>query len=111
MSVIVNRITAFVSTAVILAALSICAGPSAWAADRKVEQRAMPSYPEMAKKMKISGVVKVALTVAADGHVASAKAQSGNMMLVLAAEQAGLKYKFAPGDESTEIIEIHFVIE
>src|SRR6266568_4533005 len=59
--------------------------PTARADERKVEKRSAPAYPEMARKMHVASVVKITLTVAPDGSVVSAKAQSGNLMLVPAA--------------------------
>lgn len=76
---------------------------------RRVERRVPPAYPEMAKKMHIGGVVKLVINIAADGNVISAKAQSGNLMLVPAAEDAAKHWKFAPaGAPSTEVVDIRF---
>jgi TonB family protein len=82
---------------------------SALAEDRKVEHRVPPVYPELAKRMKISGVVKVAVTVAADGSVLKAQAQGGNRMLAPAAEDAVRRWKFATGTgEATMEVDVNF---
>ncbi len=82
---------------------------SALAEDRKVEHRVPPVYPELAKRMKISGVVKVSVTVAADGSVLKAQALGGNRMLAPAAEDAVKRWKFASGpSESTVEVDVNF---
>jgi TonB family protein len=81
----------------------------AHADDRHVEKRVAPVYPEIAKRMRISGVVHVEATVAADGSVTAAKATTGNKMLSPAAEDAVKRWKFVPGDgQSTVGIDINF---
>jgi len=79
--------------------------------DRPVKQRVAPTYPELAKRMRICGVVKVAATVAPDGSVSATKTVSGNRMLSDAAEQAVHKWKFASAsEESTVEVEINFAL-
>ena len=80
---------------VLFLALSL---PSRAADDRAVKQRVPPVYPEIAKRLKIAGEVKVNATVDADGKVTDAKATSGNGSLTFAAEEAVRKWKFVPGD-------------
>lgn len=82
---------------------------SALAEDRKVEHRVPPVYPELAKRMKISGVVKVSVTVSADGSVVKAQALGGNRMLAPAAEDAVRRWKFASGSgQSTVEVDVNF---
>ena len=66
--------------------------------DRAVKTRVAPAYPELAKRMKITGAVKLEATVDADGKVTAVKTVEGNRMLSQAAEDAVHKWKFAPGD-------------
>ena len=83
--------------------------PSARAADRKIENRISPVYPELARRMHVSGLVKVMTTVAPDGSVLSVKATTGNRMLAPAAEEAVKRWKFAPAtEESTMDIDVNF---
>jgi TonB family protein len=70
---------------------------------RKVLTRVAPAYPEMAKRMHVSGEVHVDATVSADGHVEKAKATSGHPMLALAAQDAVARWKFAPGSETSVV--------
>ena len=77
--------------------------------DRPVKQRVSPAYPELAKRMHVSGVVRISATVAPDGSVTATKTVSGNHMLAAAAEDAVHKWKFVPAsDQSTVEVEINF---
>jgi TonB family protein len=66
-------------------------------------------YPELARKMRISGKVKIELMIAADGHVKSARAVGGHPVLVQSCLDSVKDWKFesAP-EESTQIIEFNF---
>ena len=55
-----------------------------------------PPYPEMARQMKIQGVVSVQVLVDETGKVVSAKAVSGNPFLVRDAQKAALQARFNP---------------
>jgi outer membrane biosynthesis protein TonB len=59
--------------------------------------------------MKVEGVVNVEATIDADGKVKTAKAVSGNALLVPAAEDAVLKWRFESGSAtSKEKIDVNF---
>ena len=85
--------------------------PQAWGqeTERQTKTRVAPVYPELARKMKITGVVKVRLTVSANGSVKSASLVGGHPVLANAALDAVKKWHFevAP-QESTEIVEFRF---
>jgi TonB family protein len=66
--------------------------------DRAVKSRVAPVYPEIAKRMHITGEVKLEATVDAQGKVKDLKPVSGNHMLEIAAEDAVRQWKFAAGD-------------
>ena len=77
--------------------------------ERKVASRVAPSYPELAKKMHIRGVVRVEAVVKANGTVKSTRVLGGNPVLVDAAIEAVGKWKFEPGQsETTEIVQLTF---
>ena len=57
--------------------------------------------------MKLGGTVKVVAVVAADGNVKSVEPMGGSPVLLKAAEDAVAKWKFAPGSESKETVELH----
>ncbi len=85
--------------------------PSAWGQEtlRKTKSRVSPVYPELAKRMNITGVVKVRLTVAANGAVKDVKLVGGHPVLANAALDAVRKWRFEAGpEESSEIVEFHF---
>ena len=75
---------------------------------RKIVTRTAPAYPEVARKMNLAGTVKVIAVVAANGNVKSVEPVGGSPVLLKAAEDAVSRWKFAPGGESRENVEIHF---
>lgn len=88
----------------LLLALLLLPGFFGRAADeRGVKTRVAPVYPELAKRMHISGAVKVKATVDADGKVTDVKAVSGNSILVNAAEDAVRKWRFVAGEGTTTV--------
>ncbi len=83
--------------------------PPATDSGRKVLRSATPSYPEMAKKMRLAGTVKVTATVSADGSVKLVEPIGGSPVLIMSAKDAVYKWRFVPASgETKEIIEIHF---
>ncbi len=52
--------------------------------------------------------MKVIAVVGADGEVKSVEPMGGSPVLLKAAQDAVSKWKFAPGAESKEIVELHF---
>lgn len=85
--------------------------PAGAAGDRAVKSKVPAVYPELAKRLKITGVVKVEATVDSDGKVTAAKTLSGNSALLNAAEDAVKKWKFAPGDGTTTVdVDVNFTI-
>jgi TonB family protein len=77
-------------------------------AHRPVKEKVSPAYPELAKRMNVSGTVKVEVAVAANGAVKSAKAIGGHPLLIDAAVSAAKKFRYEPGSESTETIAFNF---
>jgi TonB family protein len=76
---------------------------------RQVKSRMSPVYPEIAKRMRVSGMVKLEAAVDAQGKVTEVKEVSGNHTLAVAAKEALLHWKFAPADADTnETVEINF---
>ena len=99
----------FCAWALLLFTFACCATVAAHAEDRKPEKRVSPVYPELAKRMRIGGVVRVAATIAPDGSVTIARATNGNKLLATAAEDAVKKWKFNPGAaEDTVNVDINF---
>ena len=94
-----------------LAAIAALALPARAADDRAVKLRVPPVYPEIAKRMRIGGEVRLEATVDAQGKVKDVKLVSGNHMLEIAAEDAVRQWKFAPGDGDTVVtVSVNFAL-
>jgi TonB family protein len=82
------------------------------AEDRAVKQRVPAAYPEIAKRMRIEGVVKMSVTVDAEGRVLDVKTIAGNHTLSIAAEDAVRKWKFETGTGvSTVEVSMNFALQ
>ena len=77
-------------------------------AARKLKSKVAPQYPELAKKMNVSGAVKLELIVGANGQVKSVKPLGGHPLLIDAAQNAVKQWRYEPGSEGTEVVEIRF---
>lgn len=75
---------------------------------RKVIRKIQPVYPDEAKRMSLSGTVKVVAVVGSDGNVKKIEPLGGSPILVQAAQNAISRWKYAPGSESKENVELHF---
>jgi TonB family protein len=77
--------------------------------DRKVKYRVEPQYPELARKLGLSGLVRIDLVVAANGNVKDTKVIGGHPILVNAAVDAVKKWKFeSASSESIKAVEFKF---
>jgi TonB family protein len=93
-----------------LTGLVVAQDVSTSSSGRKVTARVVPTYPELAKKMHIQGVVKVEAIVRANGSVKSTRVLGGNPVLIDAATDAVSKWKFEPQqNETTEVVQLTFV--
>lgn len=76
---------------------------------RKVKTRVEPIYPEIAKRMGLTGTVRLQVVVAANGTVKETKVIGGHPILVNAAVDAVKKWRFeAAGAETSGMLEIKF---
>lgn len=76
---------------------------------RKVRSRVYPEYPDIARRMSLTGVVKLEVVVSPNGSVKDTKVIGGHPILVTAALDAVKKWKFDPsGAETTETVEFKF---
>jgi TonB family protein len=76
---------------------------------RRVRLRTVPEYPSLAKKLRVSGKVKIEATVTADGHVTNTRVIGGSPLLVDSAVEAVKRWRFeAAPKETTEIVEFEF---
>lgn len=76
---------------------------------RKVVNKAVPVYPELARRMNLEGAVKLRVTVAPNGTVKFVETLGGSPLLVSAAENAIYKWRWIPAkEESKELVEMRF---
>jgi TonB family protein len=84
----------------------------AWGKDeitRKVKNKVAPVYPELARRMNLTGVVRIQVTVSAKGEIKTTKLVGGHPVLASAALDAVKKWRFETGPEdSTGIVEFRF---
>jgi TonB family protein len=77
--------------------------------NRRAKNKVPPLYPELARKMNISGTVKIEVTVATNGTVKEARVVGGHPVLANSALEAAKKWRFEPAPaESTGVIEFKF---
>ena len=90
-------------------AVTAAQSSSAPTSDRKVTARVAPAYPELARRMRLQGVVKIEAVVKPNGTVKSTRVLGGNPVLVDAAAEAVTKWRFEAGpSETTEIVQLTF---
>jgi TonB family protein len=76
---------------------------------RRAKTRVAPVYPDLARKMNITGTVKIQVVVAANGAVKDAKVLGGHPVLAGAALDAVRKWRFEPAAvESSGVVELKF---
>jgi len=76
---------------------------------RKAKVRTTPVLSDLARRMNITGKVKIEVVIAPDGHVKSSRALGGHPVLVQPCLDAVKDWKFEPAaEESTQLIEFDF---
>jgi TonB family protein len=76
---------------------------------RRAKTKVQPVYPDLARKMNLTGSVKVEVVVATNGTVKSAKVVGGHPVLASAALEAVKKWKFEPAAvETTGVVDFKF---
>jgi TonB family protein len=76
---------------------------------RKVKTKVAPAYPELARRMNVTGKVKIEVIIAPDGHVKSTRAIGGHPLLVQSCQDAVKEWKFLPAaEETTQVVEFDF---
>jgi TonB family protein len=76
---------------------------------RKIKSKVAPVYPDLARKMSITGTVRMKVVVSPNGTMKDAKVVGGHPILVNAAMDAIKKWKFEPAtSETTETVEFTF---
>jgi len=78
-------------------------------AKRKIVSNMPPVYPELARKMQISGTVRVEAVITPNGKVKFTQVVGGSPVLAKAAVDAIEKWRWAPAPQETkELIELSF---
>ena len=76
---------------------------------RKVKSKTSPAYPELARRMNVSGKVKIEVIITPDGHIRSTRVLGGHPLLVQACQDSVKEWKFFPSpEETTQIVEFDF---
>ena len=76
---------------------------------RKAKTKIAPSVPELARRMNITGKVKIEVVIAPDGHVKTSRAVGGHPVLVQSCLDAVKDWKFEPApEETTQMVEFDF---
>lgn len=99
------------SARLLLAGALIACANTALAAPthRAIVSRVTPAYPELARRMHVTGKVVLLVTIQPDGKVSATKVESGHALLVPSAQDAVSHWRFAPAPETSESeIEVNF---
>jgi len=98
-----------VGVATIAFAASVAGGQQAEEGKRKTKSKVNPVYPDLARRMNISGKVKIEVVIAPDGRVKTARAVGGHPVLVQPCLEAVKDWRFeAAPEETTQLIEFTF---
>ncbi len=78
-------------------------------AKRQAKHLVTPNVSDLAKRLNLSGTVRIEVLIGTDGTVKRTRVIGGNPVLAMDAEQAAQKSTFLPGpSETTEVIEFKF---
>lgn len=76
---------------------------------RRAKAKVAPAYPDLARKMAITGTVRVQIVVAPNGTVKDAKVVGGHPLLANAALDAVKKWRFEPAVvETSGVVDFKF---
>lgn len=104
-----KKLIAAVAVTLFAGSLAFAQQTSVEEGKRKVKTKVVPSMPELARRMNITGKVRVEVVIAPDGHVKSSRALGGNPVLVQSCLESVKEWKFEPApEESTQVVEFDF---
>jgi len=76
---------------------------------RPVRHLVTPMYPDLARKLNLTGTARIEVTIGPDGSVKHTRVLGGHPVLAVEAERAAEKSTFEPAaSESVEVIEFKF---
>src|SRR5262249_24716209 len=91
----------------VLVSFAALGAQAASPAGRKINARVSPPYPELARKMRVEGVVKIEAVVRPNGSVKATRVIGGNPVFVQAASDAVKQWKFESAPtETTEVVQL-----
>ena|SRR5579862_2035733 len=96
-----RRLLAVVLACFILGASATIIAQEQSSALRKLVSSVTPAYPSLARTMRISGIVRVEAVVGSNGTVKTVEILGGNPVLVEAAKEAVIKWKWEPAVHET----------
>ena len=104
-----KAIMIFVAAGALSGAAALAQTASTSETGRKVKTKVAPVYPELARRMSVTGKVKLEVVITPDGRVKSTRVVGGHPILVQACQDAVKDWKFLPApEETTQIVEFDF---
>jgi TonB family protein len=89
--------------------LALTGGSTLGQQPRKALFNPTPQFPELARRMHLTGSVKVTLVIGPDGLIKDTQFHGGHPVLVEAVQKALKEWKYAPASsESTVLLEFKF---
>ena len=96
-------------TLALLSSAAVAQTPTTDEGKRKVKSKTSPSYPDIAKRMNVTGKVKIEVIITPDGRVRSTRVIGGHPLLVQVCEDSVKEWKFFPApEETTQVVEFDF---
>ena len=104
-----QRILAASAACFLLAGSGLAQSGSTDEGKRKVKTKTTPAYPELARRMNVTGKVKIEVVITPDGRVKSTRVIGGHPLLVQSCQDAVKEWKFVPApEETTQVVEFDF---
>jgi TonB family protein len=104
-----KKLLAAAATALFAVSLAFAQQTTIEEGKRKVKTKVLPTTPELARRMNITGKVKIEVVIAPDGRVKSSRAMGGHPVLVQSCQDAVKEWKFEPApEETTQVVEFDF---
>jgi TonB family protein len=104
-----QRILGALTASVLLGASAFAQSATTDEGKRKVKSKTAPTYPELARRMNVTGKVKIEVVITPDGRVKSTRVIGGHPLLVQSCQDAVKEWKFVPApEETTQVVEFDF---
>ena len=104
-----RKTTLALLVAMFISALQLSAQTATIVEKRPVKNLVQPNVSQLARKLNLSGSVKIEVTIGKDGTVKRTRVLGGHPLLAQDAEKAASNSTFEPGPQETvEVIEFRF---